>query len=184
MAPGDAADRIYDDMITIGVVVKPQGRKGEVLVEPLSDRPDRFTTLERVYVPVPGGGGARAVSVTHRWPHKGRIVLKFAGVDSIDDAERYRGIELRIGEDEVEALPAGSYYHYQLKGLKVEDPAGRPLGTAADVLVTGGEAPVLVVRGAEGGEVLIPMAEAFIRQVDLEHGRIVAVDPEMADVKR
>jgi len=174
---------IYDDMITIGVVVKPQGRKGEVLVEPLSDRPDRFTTLQRVYVPVPGSGGARAVTVTHRWPHKGRIVLKFAGVDSIDEAERYRGIELRIGEDEVEALPAGSYYHYQLKGLKVEDPAGRPLGTAADVLVTGGEAPVLVVRGAEGGEVLIPMAEAFIRQVDLEHGRIVAVSPEMADAK-
>ena len=78
---------VYDDMITIGVVVKPQGRKGEVLVEPLSDRPDRFTTLQRVYVPVPGSSGARAVSVTHRWPHKGRIVLKFAGVDSIDEAE-------------------------------------------------------------------------------------------------
>jgi 16S rRNA processing protein RimM len=171
---------IYDDMITIGVVVKPQGRKGEVLVEPLSDRPDRFTTLQRVFVPVPGSGGARAVSVTHRWPHKGRVVLKFAGVDSIDEAERYRGIELRIGEDEVEALPAGSYYHYQLKGLKVEDPTGRPLGVAADVLVTGGEAPVLVVRGL-GGEVLIPMAEAFIREVDLEHGRIVAVNPEMVD---
>jgi 16S rRNA processing protein RimM len=182
MAPGDSADRIYDDMITIGVVVKPQGRKGEVLVEPLSDRPHRFTSLQRVYVPVPGGG-ARAVSVTDRWPHKGRFVLKFAGVDSIDDAERYRGIELRIGEEEVEALPAGSYYHYQLKGLKVEDPAGRPLGTAADVLVTGGDAPVLVVRGGEGGEVLIPMAEAFIRQVDLEHGRIVAVNPERAEAK-
>ena len=52
------------------------------------------------------------------------MVLKFEGVDSIDEAEKYRGIELRIGEDEVEALPAGSYYHYQLKGLKVEDPAG------------------------------------------------------------
>ena len=183
MVRGDSADMIYADMITIGVVVKPQGRKGEVLVAPLSDRPDRFASLRRVYVPVAGGGGAQAVSVTDRWPHKGRIVLKFAGVDSIDAAERFRGVELRIGEDEVEALPAGSYYHYQLKGLKVEDPVGRPLGTAADVLVTGGEAPVLVVRGAQGGEVLIPMAEAFIRQVDLEHGRIVAVNPEIMDAK-
>jgi 16S rRNA processing protein RimM len=170
---------IYDDMITIGVVVKPQGRKGEVLVQPLSDRPDRFESLRRVFVPAPGGP-ARAVGVTNQWPHKGRVVLKLEGVDSIDEAEKYRGIELRIGEDELEALPAGSYYHYQLKGLKVEDPAGRPLGVAADVLVTGGEAPVLVVKGA-GGEVLIPMAEAFIRQVDLEHGRIVAVNPEMVD---
>jgi len=175
-----SADRVYDDMITIGVVIKPQGRKGEVLVQPLSDRPDRFESLRRVFVPAPGAAPARAVAVTNQWPHKGRVVLKLEGVDSIDEAEKYRGIELRIGEDEVEALPAGSYYHYQLKGLKVEDPAGRPLGVAADVLVTGGEAPVLVVRG-QGGEVLIPMAEAFIRQVDLEHGRIVAVNPEMVD---
>jgi 16S rRNA processing protein RimM len=168
----------YADMITIGVVVKPQGRKGEVLVEPLSDRPDRFTSLVRVFVPSEGPQGARSVVVTDRWPHKGRVVLKFEGVDSIDAAEAYRGVELRIGPEEVEALPAGSYYHYQLKGLKVEDPRGRALGTAADVLVTGGDAPVLVVRGGAGGEVLIPMAEAFIREVDLEHGRIVALDPE------
>jgi 16S rRNA processing protein RimM len=175
-----SADRVYDDMITIGVVIKPQGRKGEVLVQPLSDRPDRFESLRRVFVPAPGAPQARAVAVTHQWPHKGRVVLKFEGVDSIDEAEKYRGIEIRIGEDEVEELPAGSYYHYQLKGLKVEDPAGRPLGVAADVLVTGGEAAVLVVKGP-GGEVLIPMAEAFIRQVDLEHGRIVAVDPDRVD---
>jgi 16S rRNA processing protein RimM len=174
---------LYDDMITIGVVVKPQGRKGEVLVQPLSDRPDRFESLRRVFVPVPGGAGARAVAVTDRWPHKGRFVLKLEGVDSIDEAEKYRGIDLRIGEDEVEALPAGSYYHYQLKGLRAEDPAGRTLGTVADVLVTGGEAPVLVVRGGPGGEVLIPMAEAFIRQVDLEQGRIVAVNPEPVDAR-
>ena len=173
----------YAAMITIGVVVKPQGRKGEVLVEPLSDRPDRFTSLRRVYVPGPGGAGARPVAVTDRWPHKGRVVLKLEGVDSIEEAERYRGIELRIGEDEVEALPAGSYYHYQLKGLKVEDPEGRALGTAADVLVTGGEAPVLVVRGPQG-ELMIPMADQFIREVDLEHGRLVAMNLEFADAKK
>lgn len=183
MAPRDAAEKIYEDMITIGVVVKPQGRKGEVLVQPLSDLPERFESLRRVFVPVPGAAGARAVAVTNHWPHKGRVVLKFEGVESIDEAEKYRGIELRIGEDEVEELPAGSYYHYQLKGLKVEDPSGRPLGTAADILVTGGEAPVLVVRGGPGGEVLIPMADAFIRQVDLEQGRIVAVNPEVVDAK-
>jgi len=136
--------------------VKPQGRKGEVLVQPLSDLPERFESLRRVFVPVPGAAGARAVAVTNHWPHKGRVVLKFEGVESIDEAEKYRGIELRIGEDEVEELPAGSYYHYQLKGLKVEDPAGRPLGTAADILVTGGEAPVLVVRGGPSAPVSLP----------------------------
>jgi 16S rRNA processing protein RimM len=183
MPPADSASPAYGDMITIGVVVKPQGRKGEILVEPLSDHPERFSSLRRVFVPVPGDPGARAVAVTDRWPHKGRVVLKLEGVDSIDEAERYRGIELRIGEDEVEALPAGSYYHYQLKGLKVEDPEGRALGTAADVLVTGGEAPVLVVRG-DRGEILIPMAEEFIREVDLEHGRLVAANLVYADTEK
>ena len=171
----------YADMITIGVVVKPQGRKGEVLVAPLSDRPHRFESLRRVFVPA-SGGGARAIAVTDRWPHKGRFVLKLDGVDSIDEAERYRGIELRIGEDELARLPAGSYYHHQLRGLKVEDPEGRPLGTVADILVTGGEAPVLVVRGARG-ELMIPMAEAFIREVDLEHGRLVSLRPELVDAE-
>ncbi len=174
MARGD-----YADMVTIGVVVKPQGRKGEVLVAPLSDRPRRFESLRRVFVPVPGG--ARAIAVTDRWPHKGRVVLKLEGVDSIDEAEKYRGVDLRIADDEVEELPPGSYYHYQLKGLAVEDPEGRPLGTAADILETGGEAPVLVVRDPRGGEVLIPLAAAFIRRVDLEGKRIVAVKPELVD---
>jgi len=172
----------YADMVTIGVVVKPQGRKGEVLVAPLSDRPHRFQSLRRVFVPAPGGGGARAIAVTDRWPHKGRVVLKLEGVDSIDEAERYRGIELRIGEDELESLPAGSYYHHQLRGLKVEDPHGKPLGTVADILVTGGEAPVLIVRGPRG-ELMIPMAEAFIREVDLEHGRLVSLNPELVDAE-
>jgi 16S rRNA processing protein RimM len=174
------ADAAYADMITIGVVVKPQGRKGEVLVEPLSDRPRRFESLARVFVPVPGAAGARPIAVTDRWPHKGRMVLKLEGVDSIDQAERYRGVELRIGEDELEALPAGSYYHYQLMALTVEDEQGKRIGTVKDILETGGEAPILVVRG-DREEILIPLADAFIKKVDLERKRIVAIKPELVD---
>ncbi|MBI3932871.1 MAG: 16S rRNA processing protein RimM [Acidobacteria bacterium] len=163
--------RAFADLVAIGRVVKPQGRKGELLVEPLSDRPDRFPSLRRAFVPAPGGG-AREVAVTACWPHKGRWVLKLEGSDSIDAAEPYRGVELRIGEEELETLPAGSYYHHQLRGLRVEDPKGRVLGAVADVLDTGGSAPVLVVRGA-AGETLIPLAEAFVRAVDLAGGRLL-----------
>ena len=168
--------RSFADLVTIGRVVKPQGRKGEVVVAPLSDRPDRFPALRRAYVPAPGGG-AREVHVTSCWPHKGRFVLKLEGVDTIDEAETYRDMELRIGEEELAPLPAGSYYHHQLKGLRVEDAAGRPLGVAVDVLVTGGEASVLVVQGPRG-EVLLPLAEAFVRTVDLAAGRLVVTPPE------
>jgi 16S rRNA processing protein RimM len=176
------AGRPFADLVAIGRVIKPQGRKGEVVVAPLSDRPDRFPALRSAYVPAPGGG-SREVAVQSCWPHKGRFVLKLEGVDSIDQAEGYRGLELRIGEEELAALPEGSYYHHQLKGLRVEDEGGRSLGVAADLLETGAGSPVLVVRGA-GGELLIPLAESFVRRVDLEGGRMVVDVSEMADVER
>ncbi len=172
--------RPFDDMVTIGRVVKPQGRKGEVLTAPLTDRPQRFPNLHRAYV-AGMEGRAREIVVTSCWPHKGRFVLKIDGVDSIDAAEAFRGLDIRIAEEDLEALPEGSYYHHQLLGLRVEDPSGRPLGRAEEILETGGGAPVLVVRGG-GGEVLVPLAEEFIRRVDVEEGCIVAKRPELVDV--
>lgn len=169
--------RAFGDLVTVGRVVKPQGRKGEVLTEPLTDRPDRFPSLRKAFVPGPEGA-AREVRVVSCWPHKGRFVLKLEGVDSIDEAERYRGVEIRIGEEELAPLPEGSYYHHQLRGLRVEDAEGRHLGEVADLMPTGGEAVVLVVRGARG-ESLIPLAAPFVTRVDLAAGRLIAAPPEL-----
>jgi 16S rRNA processing protein RimM len=166
----------FSDMVAIGRVVKPQGRKGEVLVEPLSDR---LPHLRHAFVPGPGGM-AQEVVVTSCWPHKGRFVLKLDGVDSISDAERYRGLELRVPESDSPALPEGSYYHYQLVGLRVRDEDGCPLGVVESVWETGGEAPVLVVR-RDAEELLIPLAETFVKRVDLAAGVIVAQVPELVE---
>jgi 16S rRNA processing protein RimM len=171
---------IWTNLVAIGRVVKPQGRKGEVAVEPFSDRPDRFPGLARAYVPGPGGS-SREVKVTRCWPHKRRFVLKLDGIDSIDQAETLRGLELRIPEEDLQVLPAGSYYHHQLRGLRAEDTSGRVVGQVEDILEAGGEAPVLVVRGP-GGETMVPLAESFIRQVDLAGGRVVVVVPELVDL--
>jgi len=167
---------IFEDLITIGKIVKPQGRKGEVAVEVISDRPERFASLRRAFVPSEQGL-AREVIVTRSWPHKGRFVLKLEGVDSIDEAEAYRGMEIRLAEDDLDPLPEGSYYHHQLKGLQVEDPEGRVLGVVRDVMTTAGDVANLVVQGTTG-EWLLPLAEAFVRHVDPAQGRIVAVRPE------
>lgn len=169
----------FDDLVAIGAIVRPQGRKGEVLVEPLSDRPDRFPTLRRAFLP-DGQGTAREAQVESCWAHKGRFVLKLRGVDSIDDAERLRGQELRIAEDALAPLPPGSYYHHQLRGLRVHDPGGRELGRVDDLMEMGEGAPVLVVRGP-AGETLIPLADEFVRRVDLLSGVLVAVKPEPVD---
>lgn len=163
-------------MVLIGRVVKPQGRRGEVLVEALSDRADRFASLARAFVPGPDGA-AREVRVTSSWPHKGRFVLKLEGVDGIDVAERLRGSELRIAEDELAPLPAGSYYHHELVGLRVEDVGGTAIGMVEGVMETGAEARVLVIRGADG-EMLVPFASRFVKAVDLEGARIVIERPE------
>src|SRR5262249_32107864 len=159
--------------------VKPQGRRGEVLTEPLSDRPERFPSLRKAYVAGPAGA-PREVTVSSCWPHKGRFVLKLEGVDTIDAAEAYRGLELRIPGEQLEPLPPDAYYHPQLRGLRVCDGDGRALGVLRDIMETGGEAPVLVVRG-EGGETLVPFAAPFVRRVDPGAGRLVVDVPEPAE---
>ena len=171
----------FADLVAIGQVIKPQGRKGEILTEPLSDRPDRFPNLKRAFLPGPEGA-AREVTVEGCWPHKGRFVLKLAGVDSIDAAEALRGNELRIREEELAKLPPGSYYHYELKGLEAFDSEGARLGVVLDILETGAGAPVLVIGGA-GREHLVPLAEDFVTRVDLAGGRLSVVLREAVDAR-
>ena len=161
--------------MTVGRVVRPQGRHGELIAQPLSDHPDRFPTLKTVLV-ASAEGTAREMAVERCWAHKGRFVLKLAGVDSIEAAERLRGCELAIAESELQPLPPGSYYHHQLRGLQVRDRAGLPLGIVREVLETGGVCVLEVAR--PGGELLIPLAEPFVVCVDLEAGALTAIVPE------
>jgi 16S rRNA processing protein RimM len=166
------------ELVIIGRVVKPQGRRGEVLVHPLSDRPERFPTLERAVL-TGSGTEAREIRVTSSWPHKGRHVLKIEGVDSIDEAELLRGSELGLAEEELEPLPEGSFYHYQLKGLQVATGEGGEVGEVVDVMETGAGAPVLVVRGA-AGETLVPLADEFVKTIDLAGSRMIIAPLEYA----
>jgi 16S rRNA processing protein RimM len=164
------------DLVLVGRVVRPQGRHGEVAIEPLSDRPDRFPALRRAFVRTPGGG-VRELRVLRCRPHKRRFVLAIEGVSTIEEAEALRGLELRVEETELAVLPEGSYYHHQLAGMRVVDGAGAEIGVVEDVLETGAAARVLVVAG-RGGETLLPFAEGFVREVDLARRRIVASRPE------
>jgi 16S rRNA processing protein RimM len=166
----------FDELVLVARVIKPQGRRGEVAIEPFTDRPDRFATMRRAFVRG-AGGEARCVQVERAWPHKGRFVLKIEGVDTIEGAERLRGSELRIPEEDLEPLPEGSYYYHHLRGLHVEDASGAPLGVVDGVMDTGASARVLVVNGVDG-EALVPFAAPFVRTVDLAGGRIVVDRPE------
>ena len=156
------------DSVTIGIVLRPHGIRGEVVVEPLTDNQDRFSTLEDVRVVRPSGSAVR-LKVASMFPHKGRLVIRFEGVASIEDAETLRAAELRIPVASLPALPAGSYYHHELRGLVVRVESGDSIGTVTDLWETGAT-PVLVIHDDKARETLLPLVDAFILEVDVKGG--------------
>jgi len=166
------------EIVSVGRVVKPQGRHGEVVVEPLSDRPGRFPGLRRVWVGA-AGAEAREMSVVSCWPHKGRFVLKLEGVETIEQGESLRGLDVGIGVEDLAPLPEGSYYHHQLVGLEVQREDGAAVGRVERLIETGG-VPVLGIAGPDG-ERLVPLAADFVRRVDLERHRLVVTLPEVEE---
>ena len=152
-----------------------QGRRGEVLVEPLSDVPDRFRVGLKLSA-LSKNDARRELQIEELWPHKNRLVLKFAGVGSISDAEVLVGSELQVPRDERAKLESGWTFVSDLVGCVVLD-NDREVGRIEDVRFGAGEAPLLIVK-AGGREHQIPYAEAYLQSVDLEKRRIKMLLPE------
>ncbi len=121
-------------------------------------------------------GARRELKIEDAWPHKDWVVLKFAGVDSISDAEVLLGSELQVPLSERAPLEPGAAYVSDLVDCMVFD-RGREIGIVKDVRFGAGEAPLLVV-GSGRTEYEIPYAQEFLVQVDLEHKRIEMNLPE------
>jgi len=161
----------------------PQGRRGEVAAELHTSFPERFAE-RRELAGLAKDGSHRALQLEEHWFHKGHVVLKFAGVNSISDAELLAGMELQIPEEQRAELEAGAAYTSDLVGCEVMDrtPSGLVvIGAVAEVRFGAGEAPLLVVRRKRGEreeEFLVPYAEAFLRQTDLAARRIEMELPE------
>jgi 16S rRNA processing protein RimM len=161
------------------LVVKTQGRHGEVAVEPHTDVPDRFQQGMRLWALLEDGE-RRELKIEELWPHKTWLVLKFAGVDTMDDAEALKGAELQIPQSERAELEPGWTYLSDLVGCTVFD-AGREIGKVVDVAFGAGEAPLLVVRNDELAGKLpyeIPFAEAFLEKVDVARKQVKMKLPE------
>jgi 16S rRNA processing protein RimM len=157
------------EFITLARVVKTQGRRGEVAVEVHSDIPDRLHAGLRVFG-LAEGGRRRELRIENTWPHKDWLVLKFAGVDSISDAEPLVGNELQVPWSERAQLEPGVAYISDLVGCLLVD-REREVGVISDVRFGAGEAPLLVV-GSGKSELEIPYAQEFLVRVDLGHKRI------------
>jgi 16S rRNA processing protein RimM len=163
------------EFITLARVVKTQGRHGEVAVEVHSDIPDRFTPGMRLFA-LGNDGRRQQLQVEGFWPHKGMLVLEFAGILSISEAEALVGCELQVPSSERADLEPGWNYVSDLAGCVVFD-GEREIGKVSHVQFGAGEAPLLVVT-AGPKEYEIPFAEAFLKRVDPAGKRIEMVLPE------
>ena len=165
-----------DEYISLARVLKTQGRRGEVAVELHSDVPDRFVEGMRLFA-LDETGARRQLSVEELWPHKGHLVLKFEGIDSISDAETLLRCELQVPQAERAELEPGWTYISDLAGCTVFD-GDREIGRLEDVQFGAGEAPLLIVRGKQKAPFEIPFAEAYLAKVDLAAKQIRMRLPE------
>jgi 16S rRNA processing protein RimM len=127
-------------------------------------------------LPKDGNGPRRELKIEELWPHKGYLVLKFAGIDSISGAETLLGSELQVPANERAQLEPGWSYISDLVGCTVLD-GDREIGSVTDVQFGAGEAPLLIVKA--GSNVYeVPYAEAYLKSTDLEHKKIYMILPE------
>jgi len=171
-----AAPDASGEWISLAVVVKTQGRRGEVAVELHTDVPDRFRQEMRLSA-LAKDGQRREVTVEDLWPHKSFLVLKFQGVETISDAEPLVGAELQLPRSERAELEPGWTYLSDLIGCTVFD-GQREVGEIEDVQFGAGEAPLLVVRSGAKLPYEIPFAEAFLEKLDLERRQVRMNLPE------
>jgi 16S rRNA processing protein RimM len=166
-----------------------QGRKGEVLADLLTDFPEKFSERKRVWLLSVAGEAAPASSrevelVSHWLPkggHTGDVVLHFGGVDSINEAEKLRGLVVAIPRAERAPLGEDEVYVGDLIGCSLVDVASSPeqtIGLIEDVDREAGPVALLVVKGVLSDEILVPFAKVYLRRIDLEGKRVEMALPE------
>lgn len=165
----------WDDGILVGVVARTQGNRGEVIVNPETDFPDkRFRKGARLWTRRRDGAPSPLEVITMRM-HQGRPVIMFSGIGSMNDAELLAGQELRTDEVDPELLPEGEFFHRDLIGCEVVTEAGEVVGRVINVLDDSAQAR-LVVAGKRS-ELLIPLADE-ICTVDVAAKRITVRPPD------
>jgi 16S rRNA processing protein RimM len=169
------AEPAREPWVWLARIRRPQGRKGEVFAEILTDFPEKFAERRQLWLlREKAVAEPRPAELKAHWLHKGGVVLHLAGVDSISDAEGLTGLIVAVPRAERAALGEGEVYIADLIGCTVVDvAAGTPLvvGEIENVDRAAGSAPILIVRSARG-EVLIPFAQRYLRKLDLESRRV------------
>ena len=164
------------ERVVVAEVLRPRGNRGEVLVRSQTDVPGRLEQLKRACVRLADGADV-PVEISEAWVHAGDWVFKFAGVDSISAAERFRGADIWVPAEERGSLPAGEFFASDLIGCSlIEAGSAAEIGKVEGWQAYGG--PPLLEVTVDGREVLIPFVPGICREVDLTARTIRVELPE------
>ena len=161
-APGEPV------FLAVGKLRRPHGVKGELLMEVLTDFPERLKPGMTLHTETE----QRPLVLRSVRSHREGLLVGFEGYNTPEQAGELRNLVLVVSSAGSPRLPEGEYYQYQLIGLRVTNSDGQVLGRVTEILTTGAH-DVLVVRGEMGPEILIPMADPFVGEIDLAKGEMV-----------
>ena len=156
-----------EDLLQVGIITSTHGVRGEVKVYPTTDDPRRFRRLREVVLDT--GREKLNLEIEGVKFFKQFVILKFKGLDNINDIEKYRQKSLYVARKNAVRLQRDEYFIADLIGLKVQDEDGTELGTVKDVIETGAN-DVYEVEMADGRSLLLPAIKQCILNVDVENG--------------
>lgn len=170
-----------DNMLRVGVITQTHGIRGEVKIYPTTDDPKRFDSLKKVYMDYTKKG-VRGVMEQNLYEleiesvkyFKQFVILKFKGIDNINDIEMYKHMDLYVTREDAVPLEEGEFYIADLIGLDVIDDTGKKIGVLKDVLQTGAN-DVYIVTGNENvgnKELMLPKIDECVRDINLEEKTI------------
>ena len=161
--------KIMEDYFRIGVITSPHGVRGEVSIFATTEDPDRFRTLEKVYFDMKGE--MKPYNVTGCKFKKNMPVLKFEGIDSIDDIEKFRGVDIYVDREDAIPLEEGEYYIADVLGFDVISEDGH-IGVLDDYFDNAADQTIFVVKCDDGTVKYIPDVEEFILDVNMDEHTI------------
>ena len=155
--------------LELGQIVNVKGLKGEVKVNPFTENIDRFEELKTVLIKFKNEN--KEFEIEKVGYHKNQVILKFKGINTIEEAEKLRNSYILINRNDLEPLEEGVYYITDLLGLEVYTEDGTLLGKVDDIYNTGSN-DIYVVKDDLGKQKLLPGIPEVLKNVDLEHGKI------------
>lgn len=154
----------------IGQIVNHFGIKGMVKVNPFTDDISQFEEMETILVDKKGS--LLEIQIEEVKYSKNQVLLKLKGIDTVEDAEKYRNCYLKLPREKARKLPRDTYFIADLIGLEVYTEEGKLLGKVDDIYNTGAS-DIYVIKDTLGKQILLPAIKEVIKQIDLEQEKIV-----------